>query len=174
MDNRIPGVEKREGKALPGLAAACGLALVLVLGCGGDDGMGRRYPVHGRVMYRSQPLEIGRITFHPLDATGTPRDATGTVRDGSYTLSTIGGNDGALPGNYRVTIAAYSAVPTKLQPIVKGGAARPFDVMSKAAMMKAARQAKSLIPTKYMSPRRSPLTREVKAQTNRFDFELEG
>ena len=72
-----------------------------------------------------------------------------------------------------MTIAAYSAVPSKLQPIVKGGAARPFDVMSKAAMMKAARQAKNLIPSKYMSPRSSPLTREVKAQTNRFDFELE-
>jgi hypothetical protein len=118
-------------------------------------------------MYRSQPLEIGRITFHPLDTAGTPRDATGTIRDGYYRLSTIGGDDGALPGNYRVTIAAYSAGPTKLQPIVKGGAASPADVL------KAARRAKSQIPTKYTSPRRSPLTREVKAETNQLDFELE-
>jgi hypothetical protein len=124
-------------------------------------------------MYRSQPLEIGRITFHPIASAGTPRDATGTIQDGYYTLSTIGGDDGALPGSYRVTVAAYSAVPPKLQSIVQGGAARPFDVMSKVAMMKAARQAKSVIPSRYMSPRRSPLTREIKAQTNRFDFELE-
>ena len=51
--------------------------------------------------------------------------------------------------------------------IVKAGAARHSDVI------KAARQAKNLIPSKYMSPRISPLTREVKSETNRFDFELE-
>ena len=173
MVTTIKGFRSREGMATLGRAEACGLALVSILGCGEDEGLGRRYKVHGWVMYRSQPLEIGRITFHPLDATGTPRDATGTVRDGSYTLSTIGDDDGALPGNYRVTIAAYSAAPPKLQSIVKGGAARPFDVMSKAAMMKAARQAKNLIPSRYTSPRISPLTREVKAATNRLDFELE-
>jgi hypothetical protein len=161
------------GKAMLGLAAACGLAMAFVLGCEEDEGLGRRYPVHGRVVYRSQPLESGQITFHPVASAGTPRDATGTIQDGYYTLSTIGDDDGALPGNYRVTIAAYSAVPLKLQPIVPGGAAKPFDVMSKSAVMKAARQAKNLIPSKYMSPRISPLTREVKAERNRFDFELE-
>ena len=169
----------RVGKAMLGVAAACGLALVFIRGCGDDEGLGRRYPVHGRVTYRSQPLEIGRLTFHPIATAGTSRDATGTIRDGYYTLSTIGGDDGALPGSYRVAIVAYSAVPPKLQSIVKGGAAKPSAVikaavMTKAAVIKAARQAKNLIPTKYMSPRRSPLTREVKAQTNRLDFELEG
>jgi hypothetical protein len=173
MVSTIPGLRTHRGKATLGRAAAWCLALVSILGCGEDEGLGRRYKVHGWVMYRSQPLEIGRITFHPLATAGTPRDATGTIQDGYYTLSTIGGDDGALPGSYRVTIVAYSAVSSKLQSIVKGGAARPFDVMSKAAMMKAARQAKNLIPTKYMSPRRSPLTREVKAQANRLDFELE-
>jgi hypothetical protein len=149
-----------------GRAAAWGIALVFALGCGNDDGLGRRYQVHGRVMYRSQPLEIGRITFHPID-TGTARDATGTIQNGYYTLSTLGGDDGALPGSYRVAMVAYSAVPSKPQPIVKGGAARLSDVI------KAARRARNLIPSKYMSPRISPLTREVKAATNRFDFELE-
>jgi hypothetical protein len=173
MATTIQELRMRVGKAMLGLAAACGLALVFIRGCGEDEGLGRRYPVHGRVMYRSQPLEIGRITFHPIATAGPARDATGTIQDGYYTLSTIGDDDGAPPGNYRVTIAAYSAVPPKLQPSVPGGAARPFDVMSKAAMMRAARQAKSLIPAKYISPRRSPLTREVKTATNRLDFELE-
>ena len=150
-----------------GLAAACGIVLVFVLGCGDDEGLGRRYPVHGRVMYRSQPLEVGRITFYPIDTTGTTRAATGTIQDGYYTLSTIGGDDGAHPGSYRVAIVAKSSQPSRLQSIVKGGAARHSDVI------KAARQAKDLIPAKYMSPRISPLTREVKAETNRFDFELE-
>ena len=118
-------------------------------------------------MYRSQPLKIGRITFHPIDTTGLARDATGTIQDGSYSLSTIGGGDGAFPGRYRVTIVAKSAEPSKVQPIVPGGAARHSDVI------KATRRAKDLIPSKYTSPRLSPLIREVKAETNRFDFELE-
>jgi hypothetical protein len=157
----------RRGKALLGRAAAWGIALVFVLGCGDDDGLGRRYPVHGQVRYRSQPLEGGRITFHPIDNFGTARAATGTIQNGFYTLSTIGGDDGALPGRYRVILVAKSAEFSKLQPIVKGGAARHSDVI------KAARRAKDLIPSKYMSPRTSPLTREVKAETNRFDLELE-
>jgi hypothetical protein len=157
----------RRGRAMLRLAAACGIALVFVPGCGDDEGLGRRYPVHGRVMYRSQPLKIGRITFHPIDTAGPARVATGTIQDGSYTLSTIGGEDGALPGRYRVVIVAKSAEPSRLQPIVEGGAARHSDVI------KATRRAKDLIPAKYMSPRLSPLIREVKAETNRFDFELE-
>ena len=150
-----------------GLAATWGIALVFVLGCGENDGLGRRYPVHGRVMYQSQPVETGRITFHPIDSTGAARDATGTIQDGSYSLSTIGDDDGAFPGSYRVTIVAKSVESSRLQPIARGGAARHSDVI------KATRRAKDLIPSKYMSPRLSPLTREVKAETNRFDFKLE-
>ena len=66
MVTTIQELRMRIGKAMLGLAAACGIALVFVLGYGDDEGLGRRYTVHGRVMYRSQPLEIGRITFHPM------------------------------------------------------------------------------------------------------------
>ena len=167
MVSTIQAFKGCKGKDMLGLAAACGMALFFVPGCGEDEGLGQRYPVHGRVMYRSQPLEIGRIAFHPIDTAGPARDATGTIQNGYYTLSTIGGDDGALPGSYRVAIVAKSAESSKLQPIVPGGAARHSDVI------KAARQAKDLIPSKYTSPRLSPLIREVKAETNRFDFELE-
>ena len=167
MLSMIQGLTMHRGKAMLGLAAAGGLALVFVLGGRDDEELGRRYPIHGRVTYRSQPLKIGRITFHPIDTAGTARDATGTIRAGYYSLSTIGGDDGAFPGSYRVVIVAKSAVPSKLQPIVEGGAARHSDVI------KATSRAKDLIPARYMSPRLSPLIREVKAETNRFDFELE-
>jgi hypothetical protein len=167
MVSTIQAFKGCKGKDMLGLAAACGMALFFVPGCGEDEGLDRRYPVHGRVMYRSQPLEIGRITFHPIDTAGPARDATGTIQNGYYTLSTIGGDDGALPGRYRVAIVAKSAEPSRLQPIVPGGAARHSDVI------KATRRAKNLIPAKYTSPRLSPLIREVKAETNRFDLELE-
>jgi hypothetical protein len=153
-------------KPIVRLAATWGIALVFVLGCRDDGGLGRRYPVHGRVTYRSQPLRTGQVTFRPIDTTGPARDATGTIQDGSYTLSTLGGDDGAFPGRYRVAISAKSAEPSKIQPVVPGGAANPFDAI------RAARQSKDLIPQKYQSPNTSGLTREVKAETNRIDVDL--
>ena len=167
MVSTIQGLRMSRGKPMLALATAWGIALGFVLGSGDADGLGRRYRVHGRVLYHSQPLEIGRITFHPIDTAGPARDATGTIQNGYYTLSTIGGDDGALPGSYRVAIVAKSAAPSPLQTIVPGGADRHSEVI------KATRRAKDLIPSKYMSPQLSPLIREVKAETNRFVFELE-
>jgi hypothetical protein len=167
MVRTIQELATRGGKPMLGLAASCGIALVLVLAYRDDDGLGRRYQVHGRVMYRSQPLESGRITFSPIDTASPARDATGTIQVGDYTLSTIGGDDGAFPGSYRVAIVAWSAGSSEIRLIGEGSAAKHTDVM------KATGRAKGLIPPKYWSPRTSPLTREVKAESNRFDFELE-
>ena len=75
------------GKAMLGLAAAGGIALVFVLGCGDADGLGRRYPVHGRVMYRSQPLEIGRITFYPIDVATGARPAPDEAETGASSMA---------------------------------------------------------------------------------------
>src|SRR5262249_31594119 len=113
------------------------------------------------------PVKLGQITFHPIDTTGPARDATGTIQDGDYSLSTIGDDDGAFPGRYRVTIVARSAESSKVQPDVPGGSAGPVNAI------KLARQAKDLIPSKYRLPRTLPLTREVKVETNWFEFELE-
>src|SRR5262249_25501691 len=155
MVSTIQGLRMSRNRAMLTLVTAWGIALVFVPGCGDADGLGRRYKVHGQVMYRSQPLESGRVTFHPIDNSGTARAATGTIQDGSYTLSTLGDGDGALPGSYRVVIVAKSAEFSTLQPIVPGGAARHSEVI------KATRRAKDLIPSKYTSPRLSPLIREV-------------
>src|SRR5262249_42122995 len=119
MVSMIQGVRIRRGKARLRPATAGGIALVFILGCGDNDGLGRRYTVDGHVCYRPQPPEAGSITFYPIDTAGTARDATGTIQNGYYALSTIGGNDGAFPGSYRVVIVAKSAVPSKLQPIVE-------------------------------------------------------
>src|SRR3954469_14516470 len=127
MLGTIQGLVIRGGRAML-VGVACGVSLVFVLGRGDDDGLGPRYTVHGRVMYESRPLEIGRITFYPIDNSRTARHAIGTVQDGYYALSTIG-DDGALPGRYRVAIVAKSGAPSPLQPIVPGGATRHSDVI---------------------------------------------
>src|SRR5262249_41391766 len=114
MRNRVPGL----------------IAMALVFGCGADDGFGRRWPVRGTVTYNGQPLEAGRITFDPVATDGSARVAAGTIRDGSYTLSTAGGDDGALPGKYQVAIVSRTADYSKVQGITEGGAARQSDVFN--------------------------------------------
>ena len=71
---------QRESPDGPG----CGLGRRAVWGCGDDEGPGRHYPVHGRVMYRSQHMKIGQITvFSDSHGGVTHPDHSGRV----YTLS---------------------------------------------------------------------------------------
>jgi len=125
--------------------------------------------VYGTVTFRSEPVESGLITFEPVErqGTGQSRVAAGTIRNGSYTLSTAGNDDGAFPGSYRVAIKSRAADSTQVEARAKRGAAgHQLDVI------RATRKAKPLIPEKYQSLNTSGLTREVKAETNRIDFDL--
>src|SRR5437868_3529045 len=89
------------------LAAAllAGLGLITILGCGDDTGLGQRYPVSGTVTFKGQPLEKGRIDFIPVDS-ANGRPASGEIVGGSYSLTTAVSGDGAMPGQYKVTVTA--------------------------------------------------------------------
>ncbi len=144
-----------------------GLGLVLVLGCGDDSGLGKRYPVSGTVTYKGQPLEKGDITFRPAQAAG--RAAHGTISGGTYSLSTAGDNDGALPGTYMVSIVAREVDIAKAQEEAK---AKNRVVFMQKVAAQAHKTAKSLIPAKYESPDTSGLKGDVKEQSNQIDFPL--
>lgn len=81
-------------------AAIAILLLALATGCGGPS-----HPVSGTVTFEGKPLPGGgSIRFVPLAAEGG-REAGGVIAlDGTYQMSTLGENDGALPGEYRVEI----------------------------------------------------------------------
>lgn len=149
-----------------GLVAMSGLTLIL--GCGSDDGLGKRYSVSGKVTYKGQPLEKGEILFHLAtpDPKGINNGATGTISNGSYSLSTRSADDGAFPGEYIVTIVSLDVDMTKAQANAGGGVARQDDVA------KANRAAKSLIPQKYGQTSTSGLKATVKESSNTIDFEL--
>jgi hypothetical protein len=145
-----------------------GLAVAIVgslVGCGGDDGIGRRYSVSGSVNYNNQPVANGRISFTPAKG-GEGRAAAGEIRDGRYTLTTVDADDGALAGSYRVSFMVKEVDLTQVKANQKGGSARPTDVI------KANKTAKNLIPVKYASPETSGKTAEVKEQSNTINFDL--
>lgn len=148
-------------------AVLAGMGLFTMLGCGDDTGIGKRYPVSGRVTFKGESLKEGRIVFQPADATNG-RSASGEIRDGSYRLTTLNPGDGALPGQYKVTVTAKQVDNTQVLKTVmeKGGGGRQHEIA------KANQAGKSLIPNKYSLAETSDLTAEVKEGSNTKDFDL--
>jgi hypothetical protein len=152
-----------------GGAALIAIGLCLLPGCGDDTGLGKRYPVYGTVTYKDSPVEAGRVSFIPVDAKNQDqRPAAGDITNGSYSLTTHTPGDGALPGEYFVTIASKLVDDSKVKETIQkyGGGGRQQDVA------KAAAQAKNLIPGKYQLPETSKLKVTVKESSNKFDFPL--
>ena len=142
----------------PTLAFAVGLlALALCPGCGSRSAP-RTIGVSGRVTYQGKPVTSGTIIFHPLKpAEGSPsRPATGQLQsDGTYELSTFSPGDGAVPGEYGISITSLLSGPTPDNP--------------QAAKVYA-------IPRKYTSPLTSGLTATVPAEGKEplvMEFDLE-
>ena len=88
--------------------------LIALASCGTDDTFGKRYPVSGTVTYNGKPLEKGRIGFFPDDPKGV--GAAGDIENGSYTLSTGGGGDGAVPASTRSPLPPRRTRPTRPRP----------------------------------------------------------
>jgi hypothetical protein len=141
-------------------------AVLLLAGCGDSTGLARRYPVSGKVTYKGAPLAKGNINFIPAESTKDSRAATATIENGYYSLTTATENDGALPGTYAVTITSTDVDITEVKANQQGGSGRQDDVL------RATRNAKSLIPKKYGFPDQSGLKAEVKPQSNSIDFPL--
>jgi hypothetical protein len=79
-----------------GFALACSL---ITGGCGNDQLM----PVHGSVKNEDQLVTGGSVVFKPV---GEGRPAFGPIQsDGTFQLTTLSPNDGAMIGQYRVTVA---------------------------------------------------------------------
>ncbi len=145
-------------------------ATVVVLGCGDDSGLARRYKVTGKVTYQGKPVAKGVVQFVPTKPPPPEgRAASGDLKDGYYSLSTAGDNDGALPGDYNVTVVSVdidmsqAAAPKEI-----GGIPHQGDL----AYQKAVNSGKSLVPTKYNLGETSKLKATVKAEANNFDFDL--
>ncbi len=92
-----------------GWSLAALVPLLLAAGCD-SSGVGKTYPVSGKVTLDGKPLTAATtiILFKPDAAKGnsSPFEPTGTVDDqGNYTLVTSG-KKGAPPGAYKVVVTA--------------------------------------------------------------------
>jgi hypothetical protein len=139
----------------------CLLAILLLGalsgGCGG--GSSKTAAVSGRVTYKGKPVPNANVSFTPVE--GASRAAEGlTDTNGRFTLGTFSTSDGALIGQYRVSIIARGP----------GRPAKPGDLGS--GMPGEMMPGDPVIPQKYFAPDSSGLTFEVKRGSNRADFDL--
>jgi hypothetical protein len=91
------------------------LALLSALVCASCSGGGPTLnPVHGKVLYKNQPLKGAQVTFHPRGPTdiNTIRPVGLTGEDGTFSVKT-GQKEGAPAGPYVVTLICSEEIKPK-------------------------------------------------------------
>ena len=90
------------------------LAALVTMGCHKQPAENRVpvVPVAGAVVFDGQPTPGALIVFHPVQgAQSQTPPARGTVRnDGTFELTTYEANDGAQPGEYKVTVEWHQLI----------------------------------------------------------------
>jgi len=108
--------------------------------------------VSGTVTYQGKPVPKGTVSFVATDP--SRRNATGQLdQNGYYQLQTEEPGDGAVVGDYDVSLYAHEEKILDYRPKVPVKPQR-------------------LIPEKYENPKTSNLKRTVKSGSNTFNFEL--
>lgn len=159
------------------LAAAALLGVIAAQGCS-PSATGDRpgtVPVTGTVTQAGKPLAGATVNFVASGGSGSAVGVTGA--DGTYKLTTFESGDGAMPGQYKVTIVKYDAPPA-----AEGSSSSlPPDptttgeyVPPEAGSSEPAAGPKNLLPAKYADPEQSGLTATVtESGENRHDFQIE-
>ena len=129
------------------LAYMIAAVLFAVSGCAKSD----MAPVMGTITLKGQPTENAEVTFNPQ---GPGRIATGhTDASGQFKLSTAKPDDGAMPGDYVVTLGEHYDKAPPLPPI-----GQPLPMR---------------FPQQYGDPAKSPLKAHVeRGKKNEFQFDV--
>jgi hypothetical protein len=160
-------VEKEESMLRCVTALGIGV-LGFVCGCGPkvDANLPTRVPAKVTVTYKGAPVADAHVSFMPT-ASGAKSAFGTTDAQGVAKLSTLGGDDGAVPGEYNVAVrkTKIEGPQTPVDPNNPNAApADPTKIQTKTV---------DLVPGKYSSPANSGLKASVtKDGKNEFTFDL--
>lgn len=139
-------------------------------GCSGS-GHPETAPTSGTVMYQGKPVDGATIAFSPIASGGQVATAI-TDAEGKYALHTFAEADGAVPGDYKVTISKVVAEDAS-------GGKTPEQIAEENAAKQSRGEpiplpvVKHLVPAKYATSQTTPELKSVKAgETNVIDFQL--
>jgi hypothetical protein len=127
-------------------SGAWAAAVLAGLGCGAS---GKLVKTEGLITLDGKPIAGATVTFHPEAEGG--RMATGlTDADGIFQLQTFTEADGALPGDYKVTVIKTEAL--EASPSASGP-----EKMMKTMFNRSKKKPSSLLPKEYADVSRTPL-----------------
>lgn len=133
-------------------------SMLLATGCGGGNGTVK---VEGTVKLNGAPLPNVTIMFHPVEQKNIAdngRAATGqTDAQGAFKLSSLGVEDGIVPGEYKIVVYAATVAPLDMK---SDGAKRVQEL----------KQANAVHPN-YSNFGKTPLKRKIDGK-GRVDIEL--
>jgi hypothetical protein len=147
------------------IGAVVGIAVV---GCS-KSGIKGLASVTGTVTQGGKPLEGATVTFVPTATGGDVKAATGTTdAQGVFKLTTLQPGDGAMPGEYNVTVSKLE-VTGKIFTQEEGNAY--YQKYQKPPPIPAS---KNHVDLKYSHPINSGLTASVKkGEQNNFTFAVD-
>lgn len=122
-------------------------SLLVIALLGGCSNASARYPVHGQVLSGDRPVAEAMVVFHPQFETppGQPKPLGITDAEGKFQLTTLRANDGALPGDYRITVELRQEHPSGEE---------------------VTRDGHNLLPPKYAKPETTPFQFTVTSGRN--------
>jgi len=141
-----------------------------VTGCagGGSDGGPAVFPVTGSVKLNSQPVVGADIVFNLKDGSGSSFGRTDA--SGNYQLTTRRSNDGALPGDYLVSISKADEAPPADEATIPQDSPNYNPFVGKGVATRP--KPKSGMPAQYGDAKTSGLTARVLEEKNKIDFDL--
>ena len=141
----------------------CGVMALALAGCGADAA-GKKLPesvsVTGTVIMNGAPLRNATLWFVPAEGTKGSGSTGYTDESGEYELTVVHGNEGAVPGKYKVLISKL---------VLPDGSEIPPDSTEPPAML----NAHELLPSTYSTIEETVLTAVVPADGGEIDFKFD-
>lgn len=154
------------------ISSLCLLVSLFVLSGCSDGGGATTVKVKGTVMAVGKAVDGAVITFY--SKSGGEAASGRTDEEGKFQLTSRKPNDGAVPGDYIVTVAKSGATTEVMTyDATKIGGMSPDYIASMKNASKPPKEVKGLLPAKYANVKDSGLVRTVTASgPNEFDFDL--
>lgn len=159
------------------------LSLLLANGCSGGGGSADRpetAPVSGTVTLGGTPVAGATVTFMPMAESQPGQPSQGnaafaiTGAQGQYQLTTFSSSDGAVPGEYKVTVTKFNpAADERNVASVESDEYVPPEEIVSGSPAAANTEPSNFLPDRYSKDTSTPLTATVKAgQENVIPLEL--
>ncbi|HVK15727.1 MAG TPA: carboxypeptidase-like regulatory domain-containing protein [Fimbriiglobus sp.] len=151
-----------------------GTALLTAAACGGSA---KPVKVSGRISLDGKPLPGATVVFTPADGNGNIASGR-TNSDGEFRLTTFSTDDGAVPGDYKITVKIDEVpnMPGGGNPMQMNEAQKREFFMRNSPKQREAEEKKkkadSVVPAAYRDITKTPLKQRVPAD-GKVEIDLE-